>query len=136
MGILANRPILHRAAELAIDAAQEAIQRRRQGATTMTPTERATAVERATEQLASDPVLVNETNNEPWYESRVIVGAITTIIGIVLRFVGVNTDEDTMTAVGDGVTAFGTLWALIGRLLKNRGPMNWNPLSWFGLVKS
>jgi hypothetical protein len=40
--------------------------------------------------MAADPALVNATNSEPWYRSRVIIGLITSMAGLVLRVAGAS----------------------------------------------
>lgn len=122
MGILANRPILRRTAELAIQAAQEALQRRRAGAAPLTPAERTAAVDRTATALATDPVVVNQTNSEPWYRSRVYVGIATVLVGQVIAWLELEADE---VLISEIVTAVGGIIALIGRSVSNAGPIVW-----------
>lgn len=129
-----ERPVLARAAELAIEAIEE---RRGQP---LAPATRDSVAAEAAVAMASDPVVMNGTNNEPWYQSRIILGLITMTLGFALRVAGADvTAEDealiqsALPIVGEGISALGLLIAAIGRLAKNMKPINWRkPWTIFG----
>lgn len=78
--------------------------------------------ERVAQQVA--PIIVNQTNQEPWFRSRVIWGSIVAILGGVLQLYGYsfNADDQAMAVdlIGQGITFAGTLFALYGRLVAKK----------------
>jgi hypothetical protein len=78
--------------------------------------------ERVAQQVA--PVIVNQANQEPWYQSRVILGSIVAILGGVLQLYGYSfSAEDqamVVDVIGQGITFAGTLFALYGRLVAKK----------------
>ena len=70
------------------------------------------------DHLASDPVVLNETNSEPWYQSRVVLGSVAAIITSSFAIVaaaraGISDGEVyaplVMTIVGSGFALYGRL---------------------------
>lgn len=104
--VLANRPLLRVLATEAADAAGIPAANRQQ------------VEDRVVERLASNPVVTNETNSEPWWQSRIYIGVITAIVGMIWNQVD-------PTAVAEIASGAGALVALIGRSLKNKGPIDW-----------
>lgn len=134
MRILADRPFLRRAAELAVDAAQEAIERRRGRAEEpLTAPERQEAVVAAADAMAADPVVVNETNSEPWWKSRVYVGIAVALAGQALAWFGVETGPADEAFLSELVTTIGGLIALIGRSVKAGPIVWWKPWTLLGI---
>jgi hypothetical protein len=78
--------------------------------------------------IKADPVLANEMNAEPWYQSRVGVGSIVSAVGVVLPpLVGLmgwqvsgNQIVDFIQAV---MTLGGALMALYGRFMPGLKPL-------------
>ncbi|GGA45769.1 hypothetical protein [Pelagibacterium lentulum] len=74
------------------------------------------------ERIAQDanPVLVNQTNQEPWYRSRVIQGLLITAIGSAARILDLPIGGDETVLIVNGFAAAmefgGIIWALYGRL--------------------
>lgn len=138
MPSLANRPVLRRAAELAVEAARDAVAGTRRGAPRqMTGPERVAAVNAAAARLAADPVVVNETNSEPLPQSRTFVAAL----AVLLTSAGMLATQ--LAAEGGfdweiGGPAIGTLLAsvagLVGRVKAGLRPIDWRrPWTIFGL---
>ncbi len=71
-----------------------------------------------TEKIA--PIVVNATNNEPWYQSRVILGALVAIVGSILGAFGIVLDDDTrnqiIVLIPTVISTFGAIYALYGRI--------------------
>lgn len=73
-------------------------------------------------QIAQDanPVLVNKTNAEPWYRSRVIQGLLITFVGSLARIFDLPIGGDETVLIVNGFAAAmefgGIVWALYGRL--------------------
>lgn len=65
------------------------------------------------------PLVANATNSEPWYQSRVTIGALVSIIIPLLGFLGISSDvidPDQLTAlIMAGGALFGGLFSLYGR---------------------
>lgn len=65
------------------------------------------------------PRVQNATNSEPWYRSRVIVGLLGAIVGMIVRKAGgtwADGDVETwINGIAEIVTAAGALYALYGR---------------------
>ncbi len=79
-------------------------------------------------QVTADPVLKNEMNAEPWWQSRVALGSIIAAIGVllptVLRLFGVEANEGEILRHLDAVvTRAGALYALYGRLASGLKPL-------------
>lgn len=70
-------------------------------------------------KIAADPVVQHVTNTEPWYQSKVTLGAIVSIAMPLLGLLGVSTNvltADQLTGiVVAGGTIFGGLVTLWGR---------------------
>jgi hypothetical protein len=135
MPVLANRPVIRKAARAAVEAVVDAVRERRQGPVTAAVNE--ATVTAAAVNIAESPVLVNALNAEPWYQSRIKVGLIIMLIGWVAgRFgwtIDMNdADRELFTNV---IMAFGGGMAGVGRWISALPPMRWNPLTWFGLKK-
>lgn len=80
--------------------------------------------EKAVAQAVTDkiaPIVVNATNSEPWYQSRVILGALVAIIGSALGAVGIALDEETrqqiIVIIPVVISTAGSLYALYGRIV-------------------
>lgn len=86
------------------------------------PTADAVSVQLSAENITKEvvPVLVNQTNNEPWYQSRVIIGSLVAIGGGILQLYGYTVSANDMAMivelVGQATTFGGSLVALYGRL--------------------
>jgi hypothetical protein len=70
-------------------------------------------------EIAADPVVQHVTNTEPWYQSRVTIGAIVSIAVPLLGLIGISTDvidADMLTRIltAGGVVIGGAL-TLYGR---------------------
>lgn len=125
-----ERPVLARAAELAIEAIEE-----RRGSP-LAPAQRESAAGEAAVAMANDPVLVNATNSEPWYRSRIYVGLIVTALGMALRIGGVDLTAEDETLVGEAISALGAVIALIGRSVHGLKPIRWSrPWTILGIGK-
>lgn len=77
------------------------------------------------ERLSEDPLVVNATNSEPWYQSKIALSAIATIIAsatglIALYQQGVHDATAYTIPVTTLVTASITLWS---RLKKGTAPL-------------
>ena len=88
----------------------------------------ARTVQEIVTQVAANPVVRNQMNAEPWYQSRVALGSIVAAVGVllptVLRVFGVETDEGTILKNLDAVvTLAGALYALYGRLASGLKPL-------------
>lgn len=72
-----------------------------------------------TEKVA--PILVNARNAEPWYQSRVMLGAIVAIVSSLFGLVGIVIDEDTrqqiVVLIPVIVSTAGAVYALYGRIV-------------------
>jgi len=77
-----------------------------------------------TEKLA--PVILNQTNNEPLWKSRILRGAGIALVGLAGGYLGINISdgdlEGGIKAVTDLVTALGVLYAIYGRLTSKGTP--------------
>lgn len=70
-----------------------------------------------------EPVLQHQTNNEPWYQSRVTIGSITAIVGGIAGLLGYTLDEETTgLAVTVAMSIVGGALAWYGRW-KARKPL-------------
>ena len=80
--------------------------------------ERAVA-QAVTEKIA--PIVVNASNSEPWYQSRVILGALVGIVGSLLGALGIALDEETrqqiIVIIPVVISTAGSLYALYGRIV-------------------
>lgn len=86
------------------------------------------AAERVVNEVTNDPVVKNEMNAEPWWQSRVAVGSIVAALGVVLPPVlslfGIDTSADKIVEFGTAiVTLGGALFALYGRLASGLKPL-------------
>lgn len=72
-----------------------------------------------TKELA--PIVVNASNSEPWWQSRVILGALVAIVSSIAGAVGIVIDEDTrqqfITLVPVVISTAGAIYALYGRIV-------------------
>lgn len=77
-------------------------------------------------EQAIKPVVVNATNSEPWYRSRIYIGLIAAGLGAIAQHFGVqisgsdiqlvtNSIPEVVQAVGTIAEAIGLLYALYGR---------------------
>lgn len=71
------------------------------------------------------PVILNLTNGEPWYRSRVLIGLLVAALGWVLGWVGVDhPDADAVREIAErGLEGVGLVLAAWGRLRPARPPM-------------
>lgn len=74
------------------------------------------------------PIIVNATNSEPWYQSRVILGGLVALGASVAGFFGIIIDEQSRLEIIQLVptiaTAAGALYALYGRIFgANKKPL-------------
>ena len=84
--------------------------------------------EKVVAQVTTDPVVKNEMNAEPWWQSRVAIGSIVAALGVVappvLSLFGVNVSADRIVEIGTAlVTLGGALFALYGRLRSGLKPL-------------
>lgn len=90
----------------------------------VTSSEATKVAQEVTKEIA--PVILNQTNTEPLYKSRIIRGALLVIIGLVGGFFGVNfTDGDLeqgIHAITSIAEAVGILYVLYGRLTTKGTP--------------
>ena len=99
--------------QIATGILDEVIKRALQPATAQEVSRAPQVAYEAAKELA--PVLVNQTNNEPWYQSRVTWGAIAAILGGLGTMAGLVGSRDfspelwfgSLSSVGGG---FGTLY--------------------------
>lgn len=87
--------------------------------TDLKPSDAAAVSQQVQAEIASDPVVQHVTNTEPWYQSRVTIGAIVSIVIPLLGLIGISTDvidADMLTRVltAAGVV-IGGLFTLYGR---------------------
>ena len=75
-------------------------------------------IEAVTDKIG--PEIINATNNEPWYQSRVILGSLAAMVATVLAIFGITFDLDTQSKVIDLIVVaaplIGSAYALYGRL--------------------
>lgn len=86
------------------------------------------AAEKVVAQVTADPVVKNEMNAEPWWQSRVALGSIVAALGVVLppllALFGVDTTADKIVEFGTAVvTLGGALFALYGRFVSGLKPL-------------
>ena len=85
--------------------------------------ERAVA-QAVTEKLA--PVLVNLTNSEPWYRSRIFLGLLTAALGFLLSKLGLVVSEGDIAELANIIAAImesgGLSYAWYGRIVGARKP--------------
>lgn len=78
-------------------------------------------------EKAIKPIVVNATNSEPWFRSRIYIGLITAGVGAIAQHFGVqisgadiqlvtNSVPEVVQAVGTVMEAIGLLVALYGRI--------------------
>lgn len=75
------------------------------------------------DKLAADPVVLNETNSEPWYQSRVTIGALVALVTpLASLLLKQQIDADAQRQVVDLIVAAGpvigaaiALWGRWGR---------------------
>jgi len=84
--------------------------------------------EKVVAEVTADPVVKNEMNAEPWWQSRVAIGSIVAALGVVappvLSLFGVNVSADRIVEIGTAlVTLGGALFALYGRLRSGLKPL-------------
>ncbi len=72
-------------------------------------------------------IITNQTNQEPWYQSRIILGLIVSFISQGAKYAGHELAADDqaqlITLISDGVTLLAGLYALYGRLKSNLKPI-------------
>ena len=130
MGILANRPVIRDAARAAVEAVVDSVRDRRiDGAPVSRPAAATDAAVQATaERIASQPVLVNALNAEPWWQSRIKIGTLILAVTMVARWFGYElpavSDAD-MDVIYNVLATFGGGLAGIGRWVSNLKPVNW-----------
>ena len=82
---------------------------------------------RAVARLETDPVVVNEMNGEPWYQSRVIIGLLVSIVSQVLNGFGWTVLPDDIeywtNLIASFGTVFGVVFALYGRVWRGLKPL-------------
>ena len=84
--------------------------------------------EKVVAEVTADPVVKNEMNAEPWWQSRVALGSIVAALGVVLPPIlglfGIDTSADKIVEFGTAiVTLGGALFALYGRLATGLKPL-------------
>lgn len=72
-------------------------------------------------------ILTNQTNQEAWYQSRIILGLIVSFISQGAKYAGheIAADDQAqlISLISDGVTMLAGLYALYGRLTPNLKPI-------------
>lgn len=86
------------------------------------------AAEKVVAQVTADPVVKNEMNAEPWWQSRVALGSIVASLGVVLppllALFGIDASADKIVEFGTAIiTLGGALFALYGRLASGLKPL-------------
>jgi hypothetical protein len=80
--------------------------------------------ERLLRSLAADPAIRHVTNNEPWYQSRVTIGALISMLAMVLSVAGITIaaeERELLVAIGLGLGGLvGPLTTLYGRWMARR----------------
>jgi hypothetical protein len=137
MPVLANRPVIRKAARATLEAIVDTVRPHRIEGTPVAAPVTEAMVTAAAVNIEAQPALVNALNAEPWYQSRIKVGLIIMLIGWVAGRFGwtidmTDADRELFTNV---IMAFGGGMAGAGRWISNLPPMRWNPLTWFGLKK-
>lgn len=107
-------------AELALKVASKAIDKKDAAAPK--------AVEEMAKAIAADPVLKNEMNAEPAYQSRVVWGSVFAALGVVVPpiagLLGFNVSGAAIVEYGGAVvTLAGAGYALYGRLSSGLKPL-------------
>lgn len=80
------------------------------------------------EQAVADPVIKNQMNMEPWWQSRVVAGSLVSALGVVVppiaKVFGIDIASEEVVALGSAVvTLGGALYALYGRLWGGLAPL-------------
>lgn len=76
-------------------------------------------------QDAVTPIVENQTNNEPLWKSRVLRGALVTLVGtawLVFEDFTDGTTPDMDTVIGYGTLIWGSIWTIYGRLIGKGTP--------------
>jgi len=69
------------------------------------------------------PTLLNATNNEPWYQSKVLWGQFVVIIGILLNMLGVTLSASMAVMIPTlGIPLVGAAITIYGRLKAKKPP--------------
>ena len=72
-------------------------------------------------------IITNQTNNEAWYQSRVILGPIVSFASQAAKYAGheiaAEDQAQLISLISDGVTMLAGLYALYGRLKPNLKPI-------------
>lgn len=87
-----------------------------------------TAIKEVENRVKHDPVLQNELNAEPAYQSRVVIGSIVSALGVVVpviaRLFGFDVDGNYIVEFGSAlITLWGAGYALYGRLRNGLKPL-------------
>jgi hypothetical protein len=70
-------------------------------------------VAKALNEAGTDPVVENETNQEPWYKSRVKLGLLLAGVTYILQFFGFELPTEFAQSVVDTVLQGGTLVGIV-----------------------
>lgn len=95
----------------------------------ITPAEGPTVAKAVLDKLAADPIVINGTNSEPWYQSRVAWGSIVAIaaplVGLIIRQdIDAGTQSQLVTILTAAGGAVGGAYALYARLAgKGKAPI-------------
>lgn len=128
---MSNRPVLDMIADIAVSVASrqmaEHVAYKAPGASPLPPHE--PVKEAIKDALAKAPEVVNATNSEPWWQSRVVTGLIGVLVMLAVQW-GLIAAEDANTVVLQITTAVAgaaAVYALGGRLIRGLKPM-WSRL--------
>jgi hypothetical protein len=122
--------------EMGLGAAMERVAAKPTNALTVKVEPKATAD--LAKELAKEPVFINATNSEPWWQSRVLVGNSTASVGMVinagvmiLRSLGFEIEDSTAIVwtqnIGALLTVYGLGLSFYGRLKSGLAPL----FGWF-----
>lgn len=85
------------------------------------------AVREGVTEAAKEPVVVNETNGEKWYQSRVQIGLLVGGVTMILQFFNFDLPpgfvENTVNGILSAGSLGGILYAFWGRRKKNLKPL-------------
>ena len=86
------------------------------------------AAEKVVAQVTADPVVKNEMNAEPWWQSRVALGSVVSALGVLapiaLRLFGVDVSAERVVEIAGAVmTLAGAGYAIYGRFRSGLKPL-------------
>lgn len=125
---LSRRPLVRQLAQIAAERVAERLGEQ-------PPVVHREIEETIAREIAADPVLINETNNEPWWQSRIFINQMVTGVGAIGMIVNMafGTAEFDGDALASSIVAvIGLIGTLKARFGSASAPARWwNPISWF-----